>query len=248
MPPPVTVPPPTCLPDTRSARCADPQLETLSQRWDALFEEALAETNKRPVYDPMAPTDLYTDGSCSDNGRPFAAAGWGVHVYNSDQLGEFFGALPGQVQTNNRAELAAVEAALQLAWDSTHAHCRIFADCNLACMALTNDTTEWSWRKALGVQGWLHRWESNGWRNAAGKRVRHADIWKRILRRYRLFESEPNRCVEIMHVTVHDGNDGNERSDSLVKRGVELRFRLMGLHSSDWFQAALTLYWSNRGS
>ena len=31
VPPPVTVPPPTCLPDTRSARCADPQLETLSQ-------------------------------------------------------------------------------------------------------------------------------------------------------------------------------------------------------------------------
>ena len=142
--PPVTVSPPTCLPDTRSVRCVDPQLKTLSQRWYALFEKALSETNKRPVYDPMSPTDLYTDGSCSDNGRPFAAAGWGVHVHNSDQLGEFFGALPGQVQTNNRAELTAVEAALQLAWDSTHAHCRIFADCNLACMTLTNDTTEWS--------------------------------------------------------------------------------------------------------
>ena len=65
-------------------------------------------------------------------------------VHNSDQLGEFFGALPVQVQTNNHAELSAVEAALQLDWDSTHAHCRIFADCNLACMALTKDTTEWS--------------------------------------------------------------------------------------------------------
>ena len=133
-------------------------------------------------------------------------------------------------------------------WDSTHAHCRIFADCNLACMALTNDTTEWSWRKALGVQGWLHRWESNGWRNAAGKRVRHADIWKRILRRYRLFEYEPNRCVEIMYVTAaHDGNNGNERADTLAKRGAELRFELMVLQSPDWFQTAIKLYWSNRG-
>ena len=64
--------------------------------------------------DPIAPTDFYTDDSCSDNGSPWVAAGWGVHVKNSDELVEFFGAVPGQLQTNNHTELSEVEAALQL--------------------------------------------------------------------------------------------------------------------------------------
>ena len=73
---------------------------------------------------------------------PFAAAGWGVCVHNSDKLGEFYGALPGQMQTNNRAELVVVEAALQLAWNSEHVDCRVLADCNLACLAIDNNTKE----------------------------------------------------------------------------------------------------------
>ena len=124
---------------------------TLKERWDAIFTEALAEVRDRPVHDPELPTDLYTDGPCTDTGRPFAAAGWGVCVLNSDQLGEYHGALPGQVQTNNRAELAAIEAALLLAWNSSHSHCRVIADCNLACMGISNDQDEWAWRSALGV-------------------------------------------------------------------------------------------------
>ena len=62
-----------------------------------LHISALAEVNERPIYNPEAPTDFYTDGSYTDNGKPFAAAGWGVHVINSDRLGECFGAVPGQV-------------------------------------------------------------------------------------------------------------------------------------------------------
>ena len=38
------------------------------------------------------------------------------------------------------------------------------------------------------------------------------------------------------------GNDDNDRTDSLIKRGTELRFKLMGLQSPDWFQTELTLY------
>jgi len=51
-----------------------------------------------------------------------------VCVLNSDRLGEFGGGLPGQAQTNNRAELDGVEAALQLAWTSHHVDCRVLAD------------------------------------------------------------------------------------------------------------------------
>ena len=248
MPPVVIVPAPVSVPGTRAAPSASSQHEgTLSDRWDDIFAEALASVSGNPIYNRDLPTDLYTDGSCSDNGRPVAAAGWGVHVHNSDQLGDHYGALPVQVQTNNRAELAAVEAALHLAWNSSHRRCRVFADCNLACLGISNNSDEWSWKSALGVRGWLHNWELNGWRNASGKRVRHTDIWKRILRGLRLFEHSPTRSVEVHHVKAHNGEKGNERADKLAKEGSQLRFKLMELAAPwGWFQRALGEYWGNR--
>ena len=104
-PPTVIVPPPSCIADTAAAAAisctSQQQQQTLKEKWDTIFAQTLTEVNERPIYNPEAPTDFYTDGSCTDNGKPFAAAGWGVHVTNSDRLGEYFGAVPGQVQTNN---------------------------------------------------------------------------------------------------------------------------------------------------
>ena len=59
----------------------------------------------------------------------YDAAGWAVHVANSDKLGDYYGALCGNIQTNSRVELVALEAAMQLAWLSPHQHFRIFTDC-----------------------------------------------------------------------------------------------------------------------
>ena len=68
--------------------------------------------------------------------------------------------------------------------------------------------------------------------------MRHADLWKRILKLIRLFESSPNRCVEVMHVKAHDGDAGNERADKLAKLGSKLRFKLMQNQASspNWFK------------
>ena len=73
---------------------------------------AMTELEGRPLMDVTAPTDLYTDGSCLDPGKPWAAAGWGVHAVNSDKLGDYYGALSGTIQTNPRAELAALEVGM----------------------------------------------------------------------------------------------------------------------------------------
>ena len=249
VPPVVTVPPPTTLPGARAA-IVPSQNATLAQRWDAIFAEVEAEVAGRPIYDRRQPTVFYTDGSCADNGHPWAAAGWGVSVHNSPTLGDYFGALPGQVQTNNRAELTAIEVSLQLAWNSDHSDCRIMADCNMACQAIDNVTPEWEWRRALGVSGWMARWERNGWRSAAGSRVSHADLWQRILRWLRLFESSPDRNVTVRYVKAHDGQAGNERADKLAKMGAELRKKLL---EREWggdtaIGEAMGDYWSNRSS
>ena len=220
---------------------------TLAQRWDTIFAEALAEANEHPIYDQSQPTIFYTDGSCLSNGMPYASAGWGVCVHNSDTLGDFYGALPGQMQTNNRAELVAVEAALQMAWNSHHLDCRVLADCNLAVLAINNDEVEWKWRSALGVNGWLSRWEKNGWRSATGGRVSHSDVWKRILRWLRLFRDSPTKNVLVQHVKAHDGTEGNERADALAKMGAKLHFNLLVQQQPQgWFQRAIKLYWGNR--
>ena len=119
----------------------------------------------------------------------------------------------------------------------------------MVCMGISNDEEGWAWRKALGVNGWMDRWAQNGWWSASGKRVRHADIWKRILKWLRLFESSHNRCVEILHVKAHAGQRGNERADKLAKEGAKLRFDLMNKSQPEgWFQRALKCYWDNRNS
>ena len=140
-----------------------------------------------------------------------------------------------------------MEAALQLAWDSNHAHYRVVSDCNLACLVITNVENNWSWRAALGMDGWLYRWELTGWRSATGKRVSHSDIWRRILRWLRLFESAPNRSVYVSNMKAHTGEHGNEWVDKLTEEGSALRFRLMELATPhNWFHNTLNVYWPNR--
>lgn len=58
---------------------------------------------------------IYTDGACTNNGSPFAQAGWKAVLANpqGDTL-EIAGPVPeGQHQTNSRAELMAVAEALE---------------------------------------------------------------------------------------------------------------------------------------
>ena len=93
----------------------------------------------------------------------------------------------------------------------------------------------------------MSRWEANGWRTAAGGRVSHSDIWKRILRWLNLFEASPDRCVTVQYVRAHKGTVGNERADSLAKLGAKLRFKLMVEQGpKDWFKHTLEEYWANR--
>ena len=244
VPPDVIVPPPISLGGVAAPRARRTGNRNLVRD---LVAEALAEVNGREVEDRSRPMDIYVDGSCFDNGRPWAAAGWGVCVHNSVDLGEFHRTLPVNCQTNNRAELMALVVALRLAWHSGRSHTRIYPDSNLACRGVSNRDDEWAWRAALGMDGWLARWERQGWRSANGKRVSHSDLWRLILSWLRRFADAPGRRVEVRHVRAHEGNAGNERADKLAKLGAKVRFDMMVKGSpTNWNERAKKLYWGNR--
>ena len=56
----------------------------------------------------------------------------------------------------------------------------------------------------------------------------------------------------MLHVKVHTGEVDNERADKFVKKGAELRFKLMGESTNDptWLKGtlkrSLEIYWGNR--
>ena len=114
-------------------------------------------------------------------------------------------------------------------------------------MGVSNHDDEWAWKAALGMDGWLVRWERQSWRSASGKRVSHSDLWRSILFWLRRFDESPVRYVEVHHVRAHEGNAGNERADKLAKMGAKLRHEVMADQMpTNWAQRAKQLYWENR--
>ena len=59
-------------------------------------------------------------------------------------------------------------------------------------------------------QGWLERWQGNGWRTADRKPVKNRDLWEEL-------STEVDRHqVEWVKVAGHTGVELNERADQLA--------------------------------
>jgi len=137
--------------------------------------------------------ELFTDGACK--GNP-GAGGWGALLRYGDAEKELFG---GELDTtNNRMELMAVIQGLQAL--SRASHVRV--------------TTDSQYVKN-GITQWIHNWKRNGWKTAARKPVKNADLWQA------LDEEVGKHQVEWAWVKGHAGHLENERADDLANRGVE---------------------------
>ena len=135
---------------------------------------------------------IWTDGACSGNPGP---GGWGVVLRSDGVDRELSG---GEARTtNNRMEMTAAIRALESLERPVRA-------------VLHTDSTY----LRDGVTQWLPRWKRNGWRTAAGKPVRNADLW-------RARESAARRHeIEWRWVRGHTGDPGNERADALARQGM----------------------------
>ena len=136
--------------------------------------------------------EIYTDGACKGNPGP---GGWGVWMlYNGKEKTMHGGEA---LTTNNRMEMTAVIRALEA----------LKRPCNVKLYTDSSYVQK-------GITEWIVGWKARNWRTADKKPVKNDDLWK-------VLDVLANQHkIEWIWVRGHDGNDGNERADSLANEGV----------------------------
>lgn len=151
-----------------------------------------------------APLVVYTDGSSLGNGALGAVAGVGVY-FGPNHPKNVSEPLPGTRQTNQRAELTALQRALELS--PRHRPVHIYTDSNYAIKCVTD---------------WFVKWRQNGWLSASRKPVENKDLVEKIL--HLLEERErlggASTRAHFIWVKGHADNPGNNAADELAVAGA----------------------------
>ena len=141
----------------------------------------------------MKQVEMFTDGACRGNPGP---GGWGALLRFANIEKKLYG---GEAHTtNNRMELlAAINGLMALT-----------VPC---CVHLSTD----SQYVRKGITEWLANWKRNGWRTAAKKPVKNAELWQA------LDAVAAKHAVDWKWVKGHAGHPENERADQLANRGID---------------------------
>lgn len=140
----------------------------------------------------MTDVTIYTDGACSGNPGP---GGWGAILMHGETRKELSG---GESETtNNRMELQAAIEAL----NALKRPCKV---------ALYTDSVY----VRDGITKWIQGWQRNGWRTAAKKPVKNAELWQALQAALQPHD------VDWHWVKGHAGHPENERADELARAGM----------------------------
>jgi ribonuclease HI len=140
----------------------------------------------------MKKVEIFSDGACKGNPGP---GGWGALL----RYGGIEKSLCGGEKdtTNNRMELMAAIEGLR----SLKEACEV---------ELTTD----SQYVRKGIMEWIKNWKKNGWKTAAKKPVKNADLWQEL-------DNEVARHTVNWHwVKGHSGHRENEIADELANKGI----------------------------
>ncbi|MCG8673283.1 MAG: ribonuclease HI [Pseudomonadales bacterium] len=136
--------------------------------------------------------EIFTDGACKGNPGP---GGWGALLRFKGVEKTLNGGEKNT--TNNRMEIMAAIRALQAL--------------NRPCdVVLTTD----SQYLRKGITEWIHGWKKKGWKTAAKKPVKNADLWQEL-------DSETEKHeIEWRWVKGHSGHPENELADQLANDAI----------------------------
>lgn len=168
-------------------------------------------------------TIAWTDGCSRGNGKTGAVAGYGV-FYSFNDPRNMCGPVEGDIQTNQRAELLAINKAL------TRALSEILKNNKTNPQMLEIRTDSQYARKAF--TSWAEAWEKNGYLNSAMEPVRNRDLVE--VGRLLIAMLRERMCrVRITHVKGHADDAGNIEADKLANRGATLGMASRGFTTLD---------------
>ena len=136
---------------------------------------------------------MYTDGACRGNPGP---GGWGVILSYQDREKTLNGF--ASETTNNRMELTAAIEGLRA----------LKRPCDVDLKADSKYVMQ-------GINDWMINWKSNGWKTAAKKPVKNADLWQL------LDEQTKKHKIKWHWVKGHTGVRGNEMADQLANQAID---------------------------
>ncbi|MDX9872067.1 MAG: ribonuclease HI [Clostridia bacterium] len=142
----------------------------------------------------QAPVEIYTDGACSGNPGP---GGWAAILLYAGKEKEIWGA--EAATTNNRMELTAALKGLQAL--KYPCRVRVYSDSAYLVNAFNN--------------GWLQKWQQNGWQTAKKDPVENRDLWEGLLKLAELHQ------IEWIKVKGHADNLYNNRCDKLAVEAIK---------------------------
>lgn len=158
---------------------------------------------------------IYTDGASSNNqSRHLASAGVGVYFGDNDKR-NISKPVYGE-QTNQRAELQAIESALkvvsnELALSKDSKHYSIATDSKYSIDSLTK---------------WGSNWKENGWKTSKGTDVANRDVIEKCMDSIddinKEYTSRGMEKIQFEHVKGHSGIEGNEKADQLAVKGSKM--------------------------
>ncbi len=140
--------------------------------------------------DPVPAVTIYTDGACLKNPGP---GGYGAVLIHGKREKEISKGFPDT--TNNRMELQGVISALEAL--KYPCNVEIFTDSQYIAKAIN--------------QGWLEKWQRNGWKTSGRNDVKNRDLWQEMIRLL------GKHSVKFRWVKGHSGNHYNERCDVLAR-------------------------------
>jgi ribonuclease HI len=133
--------------------------------------------------------ELWTDGACSGNPGP---GGWAALLRTGKHERVVSGGEP--LTTNNRMELKSVLEGLRAL--KRPCRVRVHLDSSYVKNAFTN--------------GWIARWQRNGWMTADKQPVKNRELWQDLV------VEVSRHAIEWVKVTGHAGVKLNERVDRLA--------------------------------